>query len=263
MKAIRWSRDRDKYVGCFTICKNDRHHNPIDLLINSGGGDDRISACHVRISSFGYTVLFPIPRIIKPWKQWIDTSKYEWSKNPEGGYWDYHPKEYGVHYLEGYLRLSLGAQTMSSCTTQGKAWFLPWTQWRHVRHSLYTTDGQWFCDTPDYKNWEEYQKVVDSCPTITFKFKDYDGEELTAKTRIEEREWRFGTGYFKWLSLFRKPKIARSLDIRFSGETGKRKGSWKGGTIGHGIDMLKNETPWQAFKRYCDSKDMTFLGIEA
>src|SRR5690606_33228759 len=93
-----------------------------------------------------------------------------------------------------------------------------------------------------------------------FTFRDFDGEELTATTRIEEREWRFGVGWFKWLSLFRRPKVSRDLEITFSGETGKRKGSWKGGTIGDSIKMLPGELHEPAFRRYCAANGMTFVG---
>lgn len=88
-------------------------------------------------------------------------------------------------------------------------------------------------------------------------------------THIEEREWKFGTGWFRWLSWFRKPKVSRSLDIRFSEEVGKDKGSWKGGKVGHGIDMLPGELHEAAFRRYCEkehsAKDgkyrVTFVGV--
>ena len=78
----------------------------------------------------------------------------------------------------------------------------------------------------------------------------------------EEREWHFGTGWFKWLSWFRPRKIRRSLDLRFSGETGDRKGSWKGGTLGHSINMLAGEMHELAFRRYCLEHKMTFIGRE-
>lgn len=73
-------------------------------------------------------------------------------------------------------------------------------------------------------------------------------------------EWRFGVGWFAWLSLFRKPKISRDLEIAFSGETGKRKGSWKGGTIGHSTEMRSGELHESAFRRYCAENNMTFIG---
>jgi hypothetical protein len=94
--------------------------------------------------------------------------------------------------------------------------------------------------------------IEESCPKVHFGFEDYDGELIIATCNVEEREWLFGTGWFKWLSLFRAPKIRRSLNLQFSAEVGPQKKSWKGGTVGHGIDMREGETPEQAFRRYCE-----------
>lgn len=55
--------------------------------------------------------------------------------------------------------------------------------------------------------------------------------------------------------------VRRSLDIQFSGETGTRKGSWKGGTVGHSIDMLPGELHEAAFRRYCSEHKMAFVGV--
>ena len=110
--------------------------------------------------------------------------------------------------------------------------------------------------------FDRNRAAEESCPSLSFEFDDFDAERIVAKTRIDEREWRFGEGWFKWLSLFRRPKVIRSLDIRFSSETGRRKGSWKGGTIGHSIDMLPGELHEAAFRRYCAEHNMTFVGTE-
>jgi hypothetical protein len=138
-----------------------------------------------------------------------------------------------------------------------------------VRKSLYGLQGEHVWTEPQ-TNWrllnvqeniEAHRKIweaEESCPTVSFAFTDFDGEALTAKTKIEEREWRAGTGWFKWLSYFRTPIIHRSLDIRFSGETGKRKGSWKGGTVGHSIEMNPGELHESAFRRYCAEHEMKF-----
>lgn len=37
-----------------------------------------------------------------------------------------------------------------------------------------------------------------------------------------------------------------------------RKGSWKGGTIGHSIEMPPGELHADAFRRYCAEHNMTF-----
>jgi hypothetical protein len=46
----------------------------------------------------------------------------------------------------------------------------------------------------------------------------------------------------------------RSLSISFKAEVGPEKGSWKGGMMGHSIEMLAGESQEQAFRRYCEQE---------
>jgi hypothetical protein len=62
---------------------------------------------------------------------------------------------------------------------------------------------------------------------------------------VEEREWR--PRWFKWTSLF--SKVKRTIDINFNDEVGERTGSWKGGTLGCGYDLLPDETPLECLRR--------------
>lgn len=267
MNTIRWS-DNDRYWGPFTYAPAD--YSRMAVVLGSGDGDDS-PGCRLRISAFKQTLIVALPPIIKPWRAWVDTSRYEWSRGPDSGYWETHEREYGFSVSEGFLQVFLGRQTHDSSTEQSWSWFLPWTQWRHVRRSFYGLNGEHVATLPDTGKsylgdpgrWDRERAIEDATPTASFAFKDYDGEALTVTAKIEEREWRFGTGYFKWLSLFRKRRICRSLDLRFSGETGERKGSWKGGTIGHSIDMLPGELHEAAFRRYCEQNRMTFVGPRA
>lgn len=255
MRPMRWG-DNDKYFWIFTLSKNSKGYNPIAFELESVGEGRRAK---LRISLFGYTVLAPLPNIIPPWRERHDYVHDGIAKF----YYDVFSREYGFSYENGFLRFSYGPQTHDSSTTASKGYFLPWTQWRHVRESLYDLKGECYCDLPDYRGLRAYaprEALKNSCPSVTFSFKDYDGEELTARTRIEEREWLRGEGWFKWLSAFYRPKIRRALDISFSGETGREKGSWKGGTIGSGIDMLPGELHEAAFKRYCAEHQMQFIG---
>jgi len=256
-RRIRWS-DNDRYFGPFTYAR-DRTYRPLAVVLGSGN-DDEYPGCRLRISAFGHTVIAPLPPVIRPWRTWIDTSNREWSKGPGSGFWDVHWREYGFSCAEGFLQVFLGRQTHDSTTTQSWNKHLPWTQWRFVRHSLYGLTGEHVWTESDRRDWTGNQAAKDNCPSVGFAFMDFDGEPLTVRCVIEEREWHFGEGSFKWLSWFRPPMIRRSLDLRFSGETGRRKGSWKGGTIGSGIDMLPGELHEAAFRRYCDKRDMTFVG---
>lgn len=269
MEAISWS-DEDRYFGPFTYALD--AHKGFAVYLGSGDGDE-YPCCRLRLSIAGRTLIVALPPIIKPYREkvypsiaWDEATVARLGRN---WYWSVDGREYGFSIHEGYLNVRYGRQTHSSDTEQSRGWFVPWQAWRHVRRSFYGLSGE-LVDTivslptarlsiEDRRSlWEREAATADRCPTIAFPFRDFDGEELTAITRIEEREWRLGEGRWKWLSLFRRPKISRSLDIRFSGETGRRKGSWKGGTIGHSIEMLADELHEAAFRRYCDQHDMTF-----
>lgn len=253
----RWS-DNDKHFGPFTYS----HDKGKTFSVVLDSGEQEYPGCSLRLRAFGHTLITEMPSLARPWRPWVDTSGYPWS-GPNGGYFDEHPREYGFALNgDGFLQVFFGAQTGDSSTDENWCWFLPWTQWRFHRFSLYDLDGKLFwTQYENQRNYEEQSQAEERCPSISFAFDDFDGERIVAKTHIEEREWLFGEGWFKWLSWFRKPKIRRSLDIEFSAEVGPRKGSWKGGTLGHGIDIVGGVLHESAFKRYCDQHNLTFIGI--
>ncbi len=246
--------DNDKRFGPITYGR--ASWNPLRLVFSTGGEDD--DGNNLTGYAFGYVARIGLPTKMKPWRRWVDTSHYKWSDGPGSGYWDVHAKDYGFSLSDGFLQIFLGPQTNDSDTTKSWSRHLPWTQWRFVRKSLYDLNGQHFWTEPTGRQvpggpaWDEQERMREAVPKAVFEFIDYDGEHIKATTHIEEREWRFGEGWFKWLSLFRRQKVRRSLDIKFSSEVGPEKGSWKGGTTGHGIDMLPGETPEQVFRRYCE-----------
>lgn len=258
-RAKRWS-DNDRYYGPFTVSKNGTW-NPVAVVLSSGDEDER-EGCRLRVSMFGWTVIASLPPIIKPYK-WKTKATY-WSPETiermgRDWYWQVDERAYGFTCSDGHLSVKYGRVSNDSSTEKRWGWFLPWKAWRHVRHSFYGLDGEAVATLGGRVPYDETRAAEDACPSVVFNFADFDGEELKATTKIEEREWRLGEGYFKWLSLFNAPKISRSLDIRFSGETGKRKGSWKGGTVGHSIKMEPGELHEAAFRRYCVENNMTFL----
>jgi hypothetical protein len=262
----RWG-DNDYNFGPLTFSFRERWRH-FALLLSSGC--DEYPGCSIRVSAFGNTMIIGLPQVIKPYVGWHDLSHAEWAKpGPDGrkGYTEIDKREFGFICSNGHLSVKLGRQTMDSSTTQDWGCFLPWRSWRHVRHSFYGLNGEHVATLPDtgksyrlgFGRFERERAIADATPTVAFEFADFDGERLIATTRIEEREWRLGEGHFKWLSIFRRPKVDRSLDIRFSGETGKRKGSWKGGTIGHSISMRPGELHEAAFRRYCAENSMKFI----
>jgi len=275
MKHRRWG-DNDKYWGPFTYAHSSKDFNPLAFIV--GSGDEDNPGCYLRIGAFKRTFICALPPIVRPWRKKVFPTSWDADTVARLGrdwYYQIEEREYGISYCKsgsvgdgGFLQVFLGRQSHDSSTEQRWSCFTPWNNWRHVRHSMYDLYGMHFWTEKQHvkgQKWEmeDWHKAKDNCPSATFAFNDFDDEFLTAKTRIEERQWEFGVGWFKWLSYFRKPIIHRSLDIEFSGETGRRKGSWKGGRIGHSIEMLPGELHESAFKRYCAKHEMTFRGRSA
>lgn len=269
MRAIRWSGEGDRYFGPFTYCYTPKPgYRPLSVMLGSGDGDD-YPGCRLRFSAFGHTLIVAIPPIIRPWRRWREiTTEPTRSKMIEQGrtpgYWDSQNREFGFSAGEGALHWHYGPQTHSSETTKSRCWFYPWREHRMVRHTLYDLEGDKFADLPDWgfrhKNgWAVKNAIEDACPVARFEFEDFDGERIVATSKIEEREWKRGKGVFRLFYLGRN-SVSRSLDLQFSSEVGRRKGSWKGGTIGHSIEMLSDELHEAAFRRYCEEQGLTYVG---
>lgn len=273
MKAIRWAgRERDQYYGPFTFTWSDRYRC-VGIMLGSGDGDEG-EGCRLRIELHWFTLHVALPPILKPWRRWHEittepTRSQIIAQGREPGYWDSYRRDYGFTAAEGAMHWRYGPQTHDSETTKSKCWFFPWRETRMVRHTLYDTEGNLFADLPqkpryrDWRHrWDAERALTDACPVRRFEFADYDGERITATCRIEEREWARGKGMFRLFYLFRN-KVRRTFDIRFSAEVGKRKGSWKGGTIGHSGGIAPGETLEAAFRRYCEREGLTFIGETA
>lgn len=250
--------DNDRRLGPITYARCSPSWRPLRLVYSSGGGDEGAKHNHLTVYAFAWVARVRMPALLKPWRRWVDTSRYEWA-SPAGGYFDEHPREYGFSLSDGFLQVFMGAQTGDSSTTQSWSKHLPWTQWRFHRISLYGTNGAEFWTQIErrghkHRNFDAQREAEALCDKAVFLVDDYDGQRLTVTTHIEEREWKFGDGWFKWLSLFRKPMVRRSLSISFDKECGPEKGSWKGGLCGTSIAMLPGELHEAAFRRYCEQE---------
>lgn len=274
MKAARWG-DNDVYLGPFTWVSRDSWSHWAIVLRSRGDDDTESGQCTLRISMGRKTLIIALPHIVRPWREKVypgwdaDTIK----RLGRDWYWNIDPREYGFSLhnagtVGGSLHLSIyygrtGGSMQDSSVQQQWGCFLPWTEWRHVRRTLYDLEGKHFWTEWDWiermyrrhplenDRWKLRHSWEDMCPVARFTVVDSDGEYIMATTRIEEREWRWGAKWFEWLSWFRKPMVRRSLDIDWSSETGPEKGSWKGGITGESIDMLPGELHEETFRRFC------------
>lgn len=257
-------------------CQLKEHHvgneNEFGIELSSGyhdGGLGNSNSLYIRFMKHSWW--FQIPQIIKPKTVWVDCSKYSWATSKNHGYWNHIRRDYGVHTFENGIHIHYGIQPGYWARDDKKnsdhtfVWLIPWLTRRYMGIRFYDVVNQMLLKTfPEnhhrngfskYDKYEEEREFKDSLKKLKATFNDFDGEEIVALCNIEEREWRHGTGAFKWLSLFVKPTICRSLNIAFDKETGYEKGSWKGGIIGHSIDMLPGESAQSAFLRYAAGTD--------
>ena len=266
-RRLEWTRNNDRQWGPFLYSK-DGTFKQAACILESGDGED-YKGCTLRLAGFGHTFIVALPPIVKPEVTRVKATYWDEETIKRLGrdwYEETHERRYGFTCHEGFFQLYYGAGNDDCSRNRRMSWFLPWRQWRHVRHSLYDLNGVevW----RDGKGGGGISAIKDrldareACPAETFAFKDYDGEAITATTRVEEREWQFGDGWFKWLSWFRAPRIIRSLEIDFSSEVGREKGSWKGGTVGHSIEMEEGEMHEAAFKRYCEQHSLTLKAVK-
>lgn len=271
--------DEDRHLGPITYAPCSKDWRPLRLVYSSGASEDDAGPNTLTAYAFGWVARLRLPRLLDDHKvrhtalSWDAATVERLGRN---WYEERFPREYGFSLSDGFLQVFLGAQTHDSITTQSWATHLPWTQWRFHRFSLYDAAGAEFWTQIErrgngtkFRDFDAQREATARCDKAVFLVDDYDGQRLTVTTHIEEREWKFGEGWFKWLSLFRKPKVSRSLSIEFDKECGPEKGSWKGGLCGTSIAMLPGELHEAAFRRYCDQEHrakysryrITFAGV--
>ena len=128
---------------------------------------------------------------------------------------------------------------------RNRIWSLPWFSSVHQRHEVRRADGSW---VPFIGSWEQ-DKETDGRQEFTFsyqyKLKCGEIQNRTATVFVERMAWR--PKGFTWTGIFEKQR--QSIDVAFDDEVGERTGSWKGGTVGCGYEMLSGETPEQTLRR--------------
>lgn len=253
--------DRDKNWGPFTLAPWKGYFS---FTFSTGDEEEEVrNRNHILLIAFGWALRIALPNLIPPYRQRVEANWDEATVSRLGRnyYFNTDEREFGFSLSNmgnGYdfLQIRYGRQTHDSSTDKSWCTHLPWKQWDCVRNSVYTPTGELFATESRRKgrDFREWWNAKEKCPCSYFGFEDFDGEMIVATCRIEEMEWRRGEGWFSWLKWFWPAKIRRSLDLQFSAEVGLEKGSWKGGTIGHGIEMLPGETPGAAFMRYCQKE---------
>ena len=202
------------------------HSWKFEITYRSRGYDYENAELH--ISMFGWHSMFRLP-----WKH----KQMDWYREE---------KKYGLAVFEKTLYAYWGWHC--------KSWEFPFlTYGSAVRWDRYkgSTDA-YFYDSMLTASWEthpykmKYQGGCQNPTTWTYDYTDpYDGAVVPCRFWVEEMEWR--PKWLKWTKKF--AKVRRYIEVEFSQEMGSRKGTWKGGTLGCGYQILPDEHPMDCIKR--------------
>lgn len=122
--------------------------------------------------------------------------------------------------------------------------YLPW-MWYHCQLEVLLNDGTFVVDKRDYHSQYPIENEYNATADYKYKLKSGEIQIVQAVVRVERRTWYWK--WFKWLGWPRK--VRTCIDVEFSSEVGERSGSWKGGVVGCGYDLLDHETPMECLKR--------------
>jgi len=196
-----------------------------DISYNICGYFDNRPQINLSLIFFNLTIILPF--------------RNEWSDECD-------PPKWGIAIHNNTFWVYKGGSGNLNGGNRWWTWSIPFITRDWVRTSILLNDDTWEhetkCNVKNFYNdeWKAKQK------SWSYNYTDnYDGEIIPTIIYVEEREWR--PKWLKWTGLF--AKIKRTIDVHFLKEVGSRKGSWKGGTIGCGYNLLPNETPLDCLKR--------------
>lgn len=127
-----------------------------------------------------------------------------------------------------------------------KYFYFPWCL-EFYQKGYMLKNGQWGIETrKEYRHPSKYEKEVMQWKA-NYSYTTTSGEKQNCVATVTQdfMVWRWR--WFMWLPWPRLKK--NSIWVEFSREMGERCGSWKGGTIGCGYDLLPGETPLQCLAR--------------
>lgn len=127
---------------------------------------------------------------------------------------------------------------------------MPWS-YDHCRQDVLLKDGSWAPYEPygnrGFERTPEPPDMYRESFPYRYTLKSGKVQERTATITGERRTWCWRAWPFRKL---RWPSKTRTcIDVAFSDEVGERTGSWKGGTVGCGWELLPSETPLQSLLR--------------
>lgn len=158
---------------------------------------------------------------------------------------------WGINIHDNTLWIYIGGGGNFEGGKKWITWYFPFLTKNWYRTSILLKDGSW---KHEFQNerlgrenkcfWKDEWKERQASWNYDY-IDSYDNSIIPTTIYVEEREWR--PKWLQWTKLFAITN--KTIDVHFSKEVGKRKGSWKGGTVGCSYTLLPNETPLDCLKR--------------
>lgn len=130
------------------------------------------------------------------------------------------------------------------CGAKSKFFYMPW-MWDHCKTQVLRPDGSWVPYVASYDKGKEPDGREIQSFQYRYTLQSGEVQNATATVYAERRVWKW-----RWFPCLPWPRMVRqSIDVNFDKEIGERAGSWKGGCIGCGWDMLPGESMEQTLRR--------------
>lgn len=224
MKKEKWIFENSWLIFYFS--------NRFDISYETCGYFDNRPRINLCLGFFSLTLIFPF--------------RNKWTDECDSPKW-------GIAIHNNTFWVYKGGEGNDNGGNKWWTWDIPFLTKEWVRTSILLKDNTWEHETKGNRKefYEDKWKEKQACWNYDFLDK-YDNTIIPTKIYVEEREWR--PKWLTWTKLF--ASIRKTIDVDFSQEVGRRKGSWKGGTIGCSYDLLKDEIPLDCVKRM--EKERTF-----
>lgn len=273
--------DNDIVFGPITVGKTD--WNGFYIMFNSSDnlGENINIKSNLTIYAFNYAFRLLLGNLIKANTYKVKASWDEETIKRLGRdfYPEYLSKQYGFVISDNHVIIRYGQQRDYSMYTHYNkdkflsyktneinkeytklenrvcSFSLPWGINRMTEYSIFDTNMNVIYSISDNNGlkYKDYSDQELKAPSLFYKLRDCDGEIVIAGVKIKETVYRTGQGKFKWLSWFTKAAKNRRAEITFDRETGKSKGTWKGGTLSTSILISPTENHTDAIRNYCHS----------
>lgn len=126
-----------------------------------------------------------------------------------------------------------------------KVLWWPW-DWTHHSTEWRLTDGSWATEPKgrwgEVQNWKSVLPLEQRSLPYSYRLDCGDVQVVEASIEVERMTWRR-----RWLPFLRKSRTC--IKVEFSEEVGERTGSWKGGAVGCGYEMLPGESADECLRR--------------